>query len=159
MKARHFILLLFMLGAGSAFGNGKDAPVTVDLRAHRAEIRAALLLCTPFGSSDVKVLRFIAGQLGHAGDAPAATGNEPATGPAADDRKVREAFDQTGRRAAGDQFVNGAGGVAERNRANRAAKPDDARPKKGDLKITRLSAFPQPDPNFEPPNGPEPQLA
>jgi hypothetical protein len=62
----------------------KEAQVIVDLRAHRAEIRAALLRFTPTGSSLAKVLEFVSKQLQHAGNTPVVVENQPATGSAAD---------------------------------------------------------------------------
>jgi hypothetical protein len=78
-----------MASAGSAVCDTKEPPVVVDLRAHRAEIRAVLLRYTPLGSSAAKVLEFISAQLGHASDAPITIENESATGPAAEQSKKR----------------------------------------------------------------------
>jgi hypothetical protein len=91
MSAHRFglVLLLLMASAGSALSDKKEAPVIVDLRAHRAEIRAVLLRYTPLGSSAAQVIEFISAQLGHAGDAPITIENEPATGPAAEESTKR----------------------------------------------------------------------
>jgi len=66
---------------------------------------------------------------------------------------MRETFDEPGARAAGQEFVNRIGDVAECDRANRTAKPDDARPKERDLEIARLRPLPEPDPKPQPPEG------
>jgi hypothetical protein len=91
MTARHvgLVVVLLVAGAGSALADKKEGPVVVDLRAHRAEIRAVLLRYTPIGSSSAKVLEFVSGQLGRAGDAPIAVENEPADGPAAEESGKR----------------------------------------------------------------------
>lgn len=78
-----FILLLLITVIGPALSDTKESPVIVDLRAHRAEIRAVLLRYTPIGSSVTKVLEFVSKQLQRAGDAPVAVENQPATKPAA----------------------------------------------------------------------------
>jgi hypothetical protein len=80
-----FILLLLVAIIGPALSDTKQPPVVVDLRAHRAEIRAVLLRYTPIGSSVTKVLEFVSKQLHRAGDAPVAVENQPATGPAAEE--------------------------------------------------------------------------
>jgi len=65
MTARCLILVtcLFFAGIAPALSGTKESPVIVDLRAHRGEIRAALLQHTPVGSSVKAVMNFISKQL------------------------------------------------------------------------------------------------
>jgi len=66
-----------------------DPQVIVDLRAHRAEIRAVLLRHTPINSSTSDVIRFISKQLQHVGSGPVTVLDDPASGPAAEKAKQR----------------------------------------------------------------------
>ena len=67
----------------SSMADTKQRPVVVDLHAHRAEIRAALLHHTPIGSNSADVLKFVSTQLDRSGNAPVTLTDAPATGPAA----------------------------------------------------------------------------
>jgi hypothetical protein len=91
MLARRVGLMVafLMAGMGAACSDTKQARVVVDLRAHRVEIRAALLQHTPIGSSVTHVLDFVSKQLQRAGDARVAVENHPATGPAVEESKKR----------------------------------------------------------------------
>jgi hypothetical protein len=60
---------LFLTGIALATPGTKESPVIVDLHAHRGEIRAALLQCTPLGASLKNVLDFISKQLQQNGGA------------------------------------------------------------------------------------------
>ena len=66
-----------------------DPRVIVDLHAHRAEIRAALLQHTPIGSSTSDVVRFVSQQLQHPGAAPATVIAQPAAGAQSKRRGVK----------------------------------------------------------------------
>jgi hypothetical protein len=91
MPARRvgLVVALFMAGIGLARSDTKESPVIVDLRAHRAEIRAVLLRHTPIGSSVTNVLEFVSRQLPRSGDAVVAVENQPATGSAAEVSRQR----------------------------------------------------------------------
>jgi hypothetical protein len=75
MAAQRFGLVtcLFFTGIGLTMSGTKESPVVVDLRAHRAEIRAALLKYTPVGSSVKDVIDFISKQLQRAGGTSSVT--------------------------------------------------------------------------------------
>ena len=65
VKGQHLALVagFLLTGSGLALSEPNESPVIVDLRAHRGEIRAALLKRTPLGSGVKSVLDFISKQL------------------------------------------------------------------------------------------------
>ncbi|HEY2614151.1 MAG TPA: hypothetical protein VGI42_00435 [Chthoniobacterales bacterium] len=78
-----------MTGVGSTLAEKNDAPVIVDLRAHRGEIRTVLLRHTPLGSSETRVREFISKQLQRSGDTAVTSENQPADGTAAVGSRLR----------------------------------------------------------------------
>jgi hypothetical protein len=80
MSARLFALVIVLLVAktGSAQPAIKTR-VSVDLRAHPSEIRAALLRFTPLGSDVTKVQEFVSQELQRPGDEPVTVENQAAT--------------------------------------------------------------------------------
>jgi hypothetical protein len=57
---------LLMAGMSSSVAQANDADVIVDLRAHRADIRMALLRATPLRSNAREVLDFISNNCNEA---------------------------------------------------------------------------------------------
>jgi len=84
LRRKLLAIVLLMRVMAAAFGGANESKVVVDLRAHRAEIRQALLRYTPIGSKVSEVLKFVAAQLVPSGSALPKIENGPATGPAAD---------------------------------------------------------------------------
>ena len=86
---RKLLAIALLMRVTAAFGGANEPKVVVDLHAHRAEVRQALLRYTPIGSKASQVLKFVAAQLVPSGSALPKIENGPATGPAADGSRRR----------------------------------------------------------------------